>query len=166
MLSARQFGTGMEMDAFIAANKFPDILYQLVAGGALASAFIPTFTALLSKGERTKGWKLASAVMNLVTLILLVVGVISYIFAPWIVTHILAPKFTDPVQIQLTVNLLRIQLLAPIIFGISGLSMGIINSHQSFLWPALAPAMFSVGKIIGVLFLAPSMGIIWFGIGV
>jgi putative peptidoglycan lipid II flippase len=159
MLISWKFGTGMEYDAFIAANRFPDILYQLVAGGALASAFIPTFTALLSNGDRSKGWKLASAVINLVTLVLLAVGIISFLFAPWIVTHVLAPKFTDLVQIQLTIDLLRIQLLSPIIFGISGLLMGIINSHQSFLWPALAPAMFSVGKIIGVLFLAPSMGI-------
>lgn len=165
ILSARQFGTSMEMDAFFTANKFPDILYQLVAGGALASAFIPTFTGLLSKGDRAKGWKLASAVINLVTLILLVVGVISAIFAPWIVRNILVPGFTDPAKFQLTVNLLRIQLIAPVIFGISGLSMGILNSHQKFLWPALAPAMYSVGKIIGVLFLAPFMGAYGLAVG-
>ncbi|MHB8087035.1 MAG: murein biosynthesis integral membrane protein MurJ [Anaerolineaceae bacterium] len=165
ILSARQFGTSMEMDAFFTANKFPDILYQLVAGGALASAFIPTFTGLLSTGDRTNGWKLASAVTNLVTLILLVVGVISAIFAPWIVRNILVPGFTDPVKFQLTVNLLRIQLIAPVIFGISGILMGILNSHQKFLWPALAPAMYSVGKIIGVLFLAPSMGAYGLAIG-
>jgi putative peptidoglycan lipid II flippase len=159
MLISWKFGTGMEYDAFIAANRFPDILYQLVAGGALASAFIPTFTKLLTIGERSKGWKLASAVINLVTLVLFLVGITSFIFAPWIVTRVLAPKFTDLVQIQLTINLLRIQLLSPIIFGVSGLLMGIINSHQSFLWPALAPAMFSVGKIIGVLFIAPTLGI-------
>lgn len=166
MLITWKFGTGMEYDAFNAANKFPDILYQLVAGGALASAFIPTFTALLAKGNRSTGWKLASAVVNLVTLILLVVGVVAAIFAPWVVRHILAPGFTDPAQFSLTVNLLRIQLVSPVIFGISGLLMGIINSHQSFLWPALAPAMYSIGKIIGVLFLAPSMGIYGLALGV
>ena len=161
-----KFGTGMEYDAFNAANKFPDILYQLVAGGALASAFIPTFTSLLAKGDRTRGWQLASAVVNLVTLILLAVGVISAIFTPWIVRTILVPGFTDPVQFNLTVDLLRIQLISPIIFGISGLLMGIINSHQSFLWPALAPAMYSVGKIIGVLVFAPFMGIYGLAVGV
>lgn len=165
ILSARQFGTSWEMDAFFTANKFPDILYQLVAGGALASAFIPTFTGLLSKGDRSQGWKLASAVINLVTLILLVVGVISAIFAPWIVRNILVPGFTDPAKFQLTVNLLRIQLIAPVIFGVSGLSMGILNSHQKFLWPALAPAMYSVGKIIGVIYLAPSMGAYGLAVG-
>ena len=161
-----RFGTGMEYDAFNAANKFPDILYQLVAAGALASAFVPTFTTLIARGDATRGWKLASAVVNLVTLILLVVGIVSAIFAPWIVRHILAPGFTDPDQLQLTVNLLRLQLISPIIFGVSGLLMGIINSYQSFLWPALAPAMYSIGKIIGVLFLAPSMGIYGLAVGV
>lgn len=166
MLITWKFGTGMEYDAFNAANKFPDILYQLVAGGALASAFIPTFTALLSKGDRSHGWKLASAIVNLVTIILLTVAIVAAIFTPWVVKTILAPGFTDPTQIQLTINLLRMQLVSPIIFGISGLLMGIINSHQSFLWPALAPAMFSIGKIIGVLFFAPSMGINGLALGV
>ncbi len=165
MLITWKFGTGMEYDAFNAANKFPDILYQLVAGGALASAFIPTFTGLLAKGERSKGWKLASAVANWITLIFVAVGLLSVVFAPWIVRNILAPEFKDPVQFQLTVNLLRIQLVSPVVFGISGLLMGIINSHQSFLWPALAPAMLSIGKIIGVLFFAPGMGIYGLALG-
>jgi putative peptidoglycan lipid II flippase len=161
-----KFGTGMEYDAFNAANKFPDILYQLVAAGALASAFIPTFTTLIARGDSSRGWKLASAVVNLVTLILFAVGIVAAIFAPWIVRNILAPGFTNPEQFQLTVNMLRLQLISPIIFGISGLLMGIINSYQSFLWPALAPAMYSIGKIIGVLFLAPSFGIYGLAIGV
>ncbi len=54
ILIARQFGTGAENDAFNAANKLPDILYQLIAGGALASAFMPMFSTLLARGERAK----------------------------------------------------------------------------------------------------------------
>ena len=54
MLITRAFGTGMEIDAFNAANNLPDILYQLIAGGALASAFIPMFSTLLAQGERQK----------------------------------------------------------------------------------------------------------------
>ena len=166
ILIARQFGTGAEIDAFNAANKLPDILYQLIAGGALASAFVPMFSTLLARGERSKSWLLASAVANLVTLILIFVAAITAVFAPWVMRNVLAPGFTDPIQFQLAVELMRIQLVAPVIFGVSGLVMGILNSHQSFLWPALAPAMYSIGKIIGVLFLAPSMGIYGLAIGV
>jgi putative peptidoglycan lipid II flippase len=166
MLITRAFGTGMENEAFFAANRLPDILYNLVAGGALASAFIPTFTGLIAKGEREKAWLMASAIANLITVIFVIVGVLAAIFAPWVVHNILAPGFTDPVKFQLTVNLVRIQLAAPIIFGLSGLTMGILNSHQSFLWPALAPAMYSIGKILGVVLLVPSMGVYGLALGV
>jgi putative peptidoglycan lipid II flippase len=158
MLITRAFGTSARNEAFFAANRLPDIIYNLVAGGALASAFIPTFTTLLTRGNRKTAWRLASAVVNLVTLILILICLLTAVFAPWVVKTILAPGFSDPSTIQLTVSLLRIQLIAPIIFGISGLLMGILNAHQSFLWPALAPAMYSVGKIIGVLFLVPRFG--------
>ena len=77
-----------------------------------------------------------------------------------------SPGFTDPVEFKLTVDLVRIQLAAPIIFGLSGLTMGILNSHQSFLWPALAPAMYSIGKILGVVLLVPSMGVYGLAVGV
>ena len=175
ILISWKFGTSVEYDAFIAANKIPDIIYQLVAAGALASAFVPTFTGLLTRGDRERGWKLASAVVNWVTILLIAICTLSAIFAPWIVRNVLnAPLLnhglvdasqTDPLKFQYTVNLLRIQLIAPILFGISGLLMGIINSHQSFLWPALAPAMLSVGKIVGVLLLAPSMDIYGLAVG-
>ena len=166
MLITWAFGTGVSNEAFNASNRLPDILYQLIAGGALASAFIPTFTTLLTRGERDKAWLLASAIANIITIIFIVLGIAIAIFAPWVVHHILAPGFTDPVKFALTVDLVRIQMVAPVIFGISGLVMGILNSHRSFLWAALAPMMYSIGKILGVLLLAPSMGVYGLAVGV
>jgi putative peptidoglycan lipid II flippase len=167
ILITRAFGTGIQNEAFNAANRLPDILYQLIAGGALASAFIPTFTTLLTRGERSKAWTLASAIANIITIIFIILGTVIAIFAPWVVRHILAPGFTaDPVKFDLTVDLVRIQMAAPVIFGVSGLVMGILNSHRSFLWPALAPMMYSIGKILGVLLLAPAMGVYGLAIGV
>ena len=74
MLTAQAFGTGIESNAFFAANRFSEILFNLVAGGALGSAFIPVFTAVLARGEHTKAWKLASAIANLVSLVLCAVS--------------------------------------------------------------------------------------------
>lgn len=159
ILTTRAFGTGADSEAFFAANRFAEILYNLVAGGALGSAFIPTFTTLLARDERSRAWHLASAIANLVTLILIALGIIAALFAPWVVEHILAPGFTDPGQLALTAHLLRIQLISPVIFGISGLVMGILNAHHRFLFPALAPAMYWVGWGIGAALLAPWMGI-------
>jgi putative peptidoglycan lipid II flippase len=158
MLITRAFGTSLQNDAFYAANRLPDILYNLVAGGALASAFIPTFTTLLTHGKRSTAWQLASSIANLVTLILVIICVLTALFAPWVVQNILARGFAGD-KIAVTAGLLRIQLIAPIIFGLSGLMMGILNAHQSFLWPAFAPAMYSLGKILGVLLFVPHLGV-------
>jgi putative peptidoglycan lipid II flippase len=150
----------IEVDAFFAANRFSEILFNLLAGGALASAFIPTFTTALEQENRATAWKLASAVVNLLVLAMTLIGLLSAVFAPQVVRYILAPGLaTDPTQAALTATLLRIQLPSVVLFGISGLVMGILNAHQSFLFPALAPAMYALGMIAGILFLSPSMGV-------
>lgn len=158
LLMGRAFGTQGVVDAYWAANRFSETLFSLVAGGALASAFIPNFTTLLARDERSEAWRLASAVANLVLLVLTALGILGWIFAPWVVRSILAPGF-DPGQQALTVALLRVQLPSAVIFGISGLVMGMLNAHQSFLFPALAPALYPLGVILGIELLGPRMGI-------
>jgi putative peptidoglycan lipid II flippase len=157
MLLANAFGTSDQKAAFDAANRVSETLFNLVAGGALASAFIPTFTTLLTRDRRDEAWRLASAISNLVLLVLTTLALLSAIFAPWVVTHLLA-RFDDPAQVSLTVDLLRIQIVSAVIFGLSGLGMGILNAHQRFLAPALAPAMYPLGIIFGVEVLAKRMG--------
>jgi putative peptidoglycan lipid II flippase len=152
------FGTGMENEAYFAANRFSEIIFNLMAGGALGSAFIPTFTGLLATKDRPGAWKLASSIANLLLLIMVLVSILSWIFAEQIVHTILAPGFEARGQ-AMTVDLLRIQLPSSIIFGLSGLAMGILNAHQHFLLPALAPAMYRIGLIIGTLVLSPWIGI-------
>lgn len=158
ILILRAFGTENVLDAFNAASTYTDLLFSLIAGGALASAFVPTFTAFLAKDDHKNAWQLASALINLVLLILTLTSLISAFFSRQLVELILAPKFSLPQQ-DLTASILRILLIAPSIFGVSGLLMGILNAHQVFLWPALAPSMYWLGMILGVLFLTPRMGI-------
>lgn len=161
------FGTSGEMDSFNAANRVSETLFNLMAGGALASAFIPTFTGLLSRGDRRNAWKLASAIANLILLILAIASLLAAIFAPWIVRYLLAPGFAaDPAQEALTVDLLRLMLPAATIFSLSGLVMGILNAQQVFFIPALAPAMYQVGMILGVWLISPRLGIYGLGWGV
>ena len=157
ILISRAFGTGYEYDAFVVASRYPDLIFNLIAGGALASAFIPTFTGFLEKDDRETAWKLTSAIINLVMLVLLLVSVVSAVFSTQIVQY-LAPDFS-PEKKQLTVSLLRILLISPTVFGVSGIIMGALNAHQKFLLPALASSMLWVGYIIGLLVFVPSMGI-------
>ncbi len=167
ILVADAFGTQASIEAFNAANRVSETLFNLVAGGALSSAFIPTFTALLSQKHREQAWKLASSIANLVLLVTILIAVIAWVFAPWIVRNLLAPGFAnDPVKESLTISLMQLMLPSAVIFGLSGLVMGVLNSHQIFLLPALAPALYQFGLIIGVLVFAPTMGIVGLGWGV
>jgi putative peptidoglycan lipid II flippase len=158
---ADAFGTSGEYDAFNAANRLTETLYNLMAGGALGSAFIPTFTALLTKDDRKTAWKLASSITNLLIIILSSVAALMAIFGPYVVRYGLF--ITDPAENleaqTLTVTLLRIMLPSITIFGLSGLLIGILNAHQKFWLPAIAPAMYSIGIIIGVFFFPHSWGI-------
>lgn len=167
-LTARTFGTGAESEAFYAANRFSEILFNLIAGGALGSAFIPTFTSFLVKEDRQGAWKLASAITNWVMLILTLFSILSMIFARQVVHYILAPGFSS-VSVEkelLTASLLRIQVPSAIIFGLSGLVMGVLNAHQRFFVSALAPGMYQIGWILGVLVLAPRFGVFGLSIGI
>jgi putative peptidoglycan lipid II flippase len=164
----RAFGTSAEFDSFNAANRIVELLFNLVAGGALGSAFIPMFTSFLAKEDREGAWRLASGVLNLVFLALVVISGLAWVFAPQIVRDglfLLVPG-SDPVQEILTVQLFRIMLPSVILFGISGLVMGILNAHQNFLIASIAPAMYSLGMIGGTLFLPEVWGIQRLAVGV
>ncbi len=159
ILVARAF-LPAELDAFFAANRVSETLFNLLAAGALGSAFIPTFTGLLAKGEKTAAWQLAASIAHLLLLTLTVLAGLAAIFASHIVRYALAPGLAaDPYLFSLTIDLLRIQLVSAVLFGLGGLMVGILNAHQVFFIPALTPSMYQLGMIFGVLFLAPKMGI-------
>lgn len=159
ILISRAFGTGGDLDAFYVAQRFPDILFNLAAGGALASAFVPTFTGFLTRDDREGAWRLASGVMNLVFVALCAAGLLAALFAPALVRYVLAPGFIAADQQALTASLLRILLLSTVVFGVSGLLMGILNAHQHFTLPALAPTFYWLGMIFGLLVWSPRWGV-------
>ena len=149
-----------ELDAFSAANRVSETLFTLIAAGALGSAFLPTFTALLVKNDRASAWKLASSLINLVTVILSLAATLAALFAPQIVRYLLAPGLSrDPQLFALTVNLLRIQSGSAVLFGLGGLVISILNAHQVFFIPQITAAMYQIGQIFGVLVLTRWMGI-------
>jgi len=152
-ITAQQFGTGSAMGAFIAAQRLPELIFVLVSGGALGSAFIPIYARTREQDEQG-AWELASAVMTLSTLAAAVLGLLGVILAPWIVSRILLPEQPTEVQI-LTANLMRLMMLTPAIFAVGGLTAGLLQSHGLFTLPALAIGMNSVGIIVGALFIAP-----------
>jgi putative peptidoglycan lipid II flippase len=159
-----QFGTSGDYDAYVAAFKIPDIIYTLIAGGILVSAFLPTFTDYLAKEDRSGAWRLASAIINLVVIVLVAVAFSAALLAEPIVRYLLAPGFSPEAQ-ALTTDLMQLLLIPPIIFGASGVVMGILYAHQKFWLPGLAPSMYNLGIIFGAIVLAPALGIFGLAIG-
>lgn len=167
MVVSHAFGTSVSLDSFNAANRVTELLFNLTAGGALGSAFIPMFTGYLTRKDPKGAWRLASGVVNSVLIVLILVSTLMWIFAPFLVERGLFALVPDSnvTQVAETVRLLRMMLPTVIIFGISGLVMGMLNGHQVFLWPALAPAAYSLGIILGVLLLPESWGITRLAVG-
>lgn len=149
-----------ELDAFSAANRVSETLFTLIAAGALGSAFLPTFTAFLVNQDRVTAWRLASSLINLVTLVLSLAAALAAMFAPQIVRYLLAPGLSRDAQLfALAVSLLRIQSVSAVLFGLGGLVISILNAHQVFFIPQITAAMYQIGQIFGVLVLARWMGI-------
>jgi putative peptidoglycan lipid II flippase len=159
ILISRAFGTSPELDAYIAGNRLPEILFALIGGGALASAYLPTLSTFITREDDRGAWRLTSSIVNLLIIIMGLLSALAWLTAPWIV-RILAPGFESAGQIALTVRLLRIMLLSPVIFGLSGMLMATLNAHQHFLFPAMAPASYRLGQIISLLFLVPRYGVV------
>ncbi len=160
-----RFGTSAQYDAYLAAFRVPDLLFQLVAGGALGSSFIPVFAGYWVKQDKVGAWLLFSRVLNLVTLLLIGLAALAIVFAVPLVANVIAPGF-PPEQQALTVHLMRIMLLGTVVFGASGLVMGALNATQHFLWPAAAPVAYNLAIIASAIWLTPRMGIIGLAWGV
>ncbi len=155
LIISAQFGTSEALDAFYTAQRIPEFIFVLVAGGALGSSFIPVYAKSREQDPR-QAWQLASAVTTLAALSAGVLGLGVALVAPQLVRDILLPDRSAQTQ-QLTANLMRLMMVTPFIFSISGLIMGILQSHGLFVLPSLAIGMNSIGIIIGALVIAPSL---------
>jgi putative peptidoglycan lipid II flippase len=164
MVIAAQFGIGADLDAYYAAFKLPDLLFTIVAGGALATAFIPVFADFLADDDRAGAWRLASAITNIVFIVVTASAVLAGILAPWLVRVVIAPGFTPAEQAQ-TVQVMRIVLVSTVIFGVSAVQGSVLNGFKHFLLPALGAALYPIGITAGALLLAPTMGIAGLAVG-
>ncbi|MFA6304757.1 MAG: murein biosynthesis integral membrane protein MurJ [Patescibacteria group bacterium] len=155
-LLASYFGAGSILDSYYAAFKLPDIIFNTLVLGALASAFIPVFTKAWFK-DKEKALILSNIILNylLVALIVLAGGMI--IFASNLVP-LIVPGFSGD-QLEQTVLLTRIMLLSIIFFGISNVVGGILNSLKKFFTFSLAPVFYNLGIILGVTTFYPIFGL-------
>ena len=150
------FGAGDVLDSYYAAFRLPDLVFNTLILGALSAAFIPVFLEYWHK-DKKEAWRIANTVLNTTLLILFVFGVAAFIFAPEIV-QIIAPGFELQKRLA-TAELTRIMLIGILFLGLSNVASSILNAFKRFTAFALAPVMYNLGIIAGILILVP-----WFGV--
>lgn len=147
-----------DIGVFIAAFRLPNTIFDLIVMGALTTAFIPVFTSYLARGKEEEANKIASTILNLSILVFLILSFIFFVFADLIMRFV-APGLTSQ-EMALAIPFTRIMLLGqtlPLILG--NFLTGILQSHKRFLVPALAPVVYNLGIILGILFLSPAIGL-------
>lgn len=151
------FGQGPTTDIYTAAFGVPDILYLLVAGGALATVFVPVFAEYWNENKQDDAWKTFGTVMSIVAVAALVMVIImEFISVP--IAHLLNLEFDDA-AVRETARLSRILLPAQWCFFVGGLMMGTLNARQRFLIPALGPVIYNSGAVISGLLFHKQLGI-------
>ncbi len=154
------FGTGPEANAYYAAFRLPETLYNLIAGGALIQAFVPVFVSYEKHHGQTETWRLASLVFNVMLVTLTAIVLVAEFLTPSFVNKLLVPGYS-PAEQALTTSLTRIVLVQPLILGMATIASGILSSKRQFLLPALSIAVYNFGLIGGLLFTLaiPGVGI-------
>lgn len=143
------FGTGPESAAYYAASRLPDLLFNLIAGGALTNAFVPVFLALDKEKGEDEAWRLASLIFNVLLVAMVLVVLVGEFLAPAFVSNALTPGYA---AIQpLTTTLTRIMLFQTLILGLGTVGTAILNSKRQFLLPAVSIAIYNFGVIGGLL---------------
>jgi putative peptidoglycan lipid II flippase len=161
---ANYFGAGADLDAYYAAFRIPDLMFQLVAAGAVASALVPVLSGLLVAGQRERASRVASTVANLMLGVLLLLSLLMIILAdrlvPWLV-----PGF-DAQTTALTVELTRVMLVSPVFLAAGAIASSLLNTEGRFGAAAMAPALYNVCIIGATMLLGPALGVMAAALGV
>lgn len=154
------FGTGPEANAYYAAARLPETLFDLVSGGALIHAFVPVFLSYDKEQGTRETWRLTSLVLNVMLVALTLLVLAGELLTPAFVNHWLVPGYTHAEQ-ALTTDLTRVMLIQPLLLGLGTVLTAALSSKRQFLLPALAVALYNVGLIGGL-----GVSYLWRGVGI
>lgn len=152
------FGATRETDLFWAASIIPDTLFNILIAGSINAAVIPVFSDVLHKQGEKKLVKLFSMLTLYLSLILLLLATIAFIYAPLIAEFMSSRGlFTAlgsglgsvaPEELSLLVKLIRIMLLSPVLLSISAIIAAFLQVHRNFFITTLAPLMYNLASVI------------------
>ncbi len=137
-------------DSYFAAFTVPDFFFYTISAGALGVAFMPVLADRLARGDRKGMWELVSSLLNFLSLIMLVVSVVIFVFAEPILRYIVAPDL-HPQQLHDAVAIMRFLSLNPLIFTVSGILAATQQQLGRFFFYATAPLFYNGSIIVAAL---------------
>jgi putative peptidoglycan lipid II flippase len=146
------------IDAYTAAFTVPDFMFFILVSGALAVTFIPVFNQRLATGNKKSTWELSSSILNLMALATLVASILIMIFADPLVRYVVAPGLNESAM-ALAINMMRVIAINPFLFAIATVLSSIQQAVGRFVFYALAPALYNVGIIIGIVWFTNGINI-------
>jgi putative peptidoglycan lipid II flippase len=152
---AHYFGAGDLLDAYYAAFRIPDFLFNLLLAGAITAGFVPIFLELWNK-NKSDAWRITNTIITVMGIAMLCASSALWFAAPTIIAHITSGFSKE--KLDLTIHLTRIMLISPILLGISGIISGVLHALRQFVAFSFAPIIYNVGIIFGALFLVPFFG--------
>jgi putative peptidoglycan lipid II flippase len=144
-------------DAYFAAFNVPDFVFFTLAAGALGVAFMPVLSDRLHKGDRKGVWELSNSLMNLLSIVMFVVGLIMLIFAKPLISHLVAPGL-GPEQLNTAANIMRLLAFNPLLFTLSGVLTSVQQTMGRFFFFAVAPLFYNASIICSILIFSEAPG--------
>jgi putative peptidoglycan lipid II flippase len=147
VVQAAFFATSPAASAFTLASQVPNLFSNLFSQAALSAAFVPVFTDLLQKDRKREAFRLAA---TLFWVILIGLGALT---ALWMaVAGLVVPLFTGAsIPAGLTAGLSRVLFPVVLLLSLTGLLVGILQSYDEFSIPALAPAVWNLVILVGLI---------------
>ena len=138
------------IDAYTAAFTVPDFMFFILVSGALSVTFIPVFNQRLGAGNKKSAWELSTSMINLMALMTLVTSILIIIFADPLIRHVIAPGLNESAM-SLAISMMRVIAVNPFLFAIATVIASIQQAVGRFTFYALAPTIYNIGIIIGLL---------------
>ncbi len=152
LLNSYYYGSyDIGLDAYTAAFLLPDFMYFILVSGALSVTFIPVFNQRMATGNKRSAWELSTSMVNLMALATLVASVLIIIFAEPLIRYVIAPGLSES-GTALAVSMMRVIAVNPFLFAIATVIASIQQAVGRFTFYALAPTVYNIGIIIGILF--------------
>lgn len=149
MVYSRVFGLNPEFGVFVQAFRIPDLVYFLMAGGALRTGFVPVFSEYLAHGRRDAAWRTFSILLWVLLIFAALLVGAGMIFAVPL-ARLVAPGFGEQ-EIHACARMMRVLFPAELFFVVGGLLQGSLNAHKHFLWPAVGPIIYNGFMIAGAI---------------